>query len=213
MAPTVVQTVRFRISLRGGVWVAPQAPAVLTQQGSETLIPTKSTRAHPKARRIIGREKTEAARPGWGLTSTNGYARLWCEPTRCGVWLAHDVHITYELPGDELPVVGTELEGLLLDAQRMRELLSALRGWLVQPLYALRATPFELYVDLGRQGHGSLKLDFGPRDDVITGAGSTACLLGIEASAFSAQLAFATDPTSLGMLAAGLERALLEPTL
>lgn len=189
------------------------ARVVLTERESETSTPRKSTHGRPRACHTgVGDVTMEGARTGWTLTSTNGYTRLRCEPEyglRGGVWLAHDLRVSYELPSDDLITLSLERDCLSLDSGRMGELLSALRRWLEQPLDALKAAPFEHSVDLGRAPHQSLRLDFGPHHDVILGPGATGCLLELRAE-FSAQLVFATDPTSLDTLADGLALVLLE---
>lgn len=143
--------------------------------------------------------------------STSGYARLWCEPAHGSdgaVSLQHDVQVRYDLPGHELPAARTEIARLLLSSDRIGDLVPPLQHWLAQPLNALLTDPFQHSIDLSQERSQSLRLDFGPRNDVVAGAGGICCLVELRANAFSTSLVLATDPTCLGMLADGLGAAL-----
>lgn len=144
----------------------------------------------------------------WSLTSTNGYARLSCTPeSEGGLSLLHDVRLDYCLPG-ELARATLTVPRLALSKEGLRALLVALRSWLGQPLDALRVESFVHSCDLGDGSTESLKLEFGPREDVITGVGAIGCLVEIRSSALRSSLSFRTDATCLELLAEALEHVL-----
>ena len=143
----------------------------------------------------------------WYLSSTSGYARLFCElRTVDGTALIHDVRLEYRPPGDEHVRAAAVVRELTLSREKLIELVAELRSWLGQPLDVVGAQRFEHSANVAENPAESLTLELGPREDVIRGRGGVGCRIEVRSSALRSSLIFPTDPTCLGIMADGVER-------
>jgi len=147
--------------------------------------------------------------PEWCLSSTNGHARLsGALESNLGESLVHDVRLEYYLAVDEPAATIVSVPQLTLSRKGMGELVSALGAWLALPLDGLRNGSFHHEAELADSPAESLILKFGPRDDLIIGAGQVGCLIELRNSSLRSCLPVVTDPTCLRILADGLDRVL-----
>jgi hypothetical protein len=101
-----------------------------------------------------------------------------------------------------------EMPDVILDVRNLRDLVAELQSWLAQPLKALAADTLEYSVDLALEPSEYFLLRFGRRADLISAPGGVGCLVELRRNAFSAELAFVTDPTCLQVFADELQKLL-----
>jgi hypothetical protein len=90
---------------------------------------------------------------------------------------------------------------LAISRSRLREFLSIVDSFVSQPLDDLRSQRFSHTVELAENSSDALRLEFGPRPDVITGTNGIGCTVEIGSSSFAARVSFRTDLTCLQSLA------------
>jgi len=122
--------------------------------------------------------------------------------------LIHSVRLDYSVPGEDLAAPTVVMPRLALSRRQLRELLSALRLWLDQPLDALLLRTFHYKADLIDGPAESLIVNFGRHEGLLIGGGQVGCLVELRYSALKTSLPLVTDPTCLEILADGLERVL-----
>jgi hypothetical protein len=117
------------------------------------------------------------------------------------------VGLEYGLPEDPEPA-SLDVPAMALDQAELRSLEEALRSWLAQSLGALALDTLTYATDLASDPGQHLRIELGPREDLITAVGGLGCLVEVAYNKLRATIVFATDVTSLQLLADDLKRVL-----
>lgn len=140
----------------------------------------------------------DASAPVWSLRATRGTAAV-AAYAQTGESYGSVVRISEDRSLSEEASWTTEFVGVRISPSTVQ----ALGTWAQRESKelwargALSVAEFELLAG----GADSLHLQFGPRTDLILGAGQTACLVTARCAGSAARLVFATDITCLEQLA------------
>ena len=96
------------------------------------------------------------------------------------------------------------LSQLLMSEKELRRLYVGLTNWLEEPTRGMTHTPLNLSLELCDPDQQSLKIEFGPRDEIIQTGNSTACTLSYRASHLTGESYFAVDQESVRTFTDGL---------
>lgn len=96
------------------------------------------------------------------------------------------------------------LSQLLMGERELRRLYVGLTNWLEEPTRGMTHTPLNLSLELCDPEQQSLKIEFGPRDEIIQGHDTTACTLRYRASHLAGESYFAVNGDSVRTFADGL---------
>ena len=115
--------------------------------------------------------------------------------------------LEYCLPEDPEPA-SVEVPAMSLDQAALRSLAEALRSWLAQSLGALALDTLTYATELASEPGQHLRIELGQREGLITAVGGIGCRVDVAYSKLRTTIEFATDVTSLQLLADDLKSAL-----
>lgn len=150
---------------------------------------------------------------GWGMSTWRARSRVEIDETNyflvelmitCKHWnrvqLAQHSFAAME-KAKEYSVI---LSQLLMGERALRSLYVGLSDWLDEPTRGMTHTPLNLSLELCDADQQSLRIEFGPRDEIIQGRDTTACTLSYRASHLTGESYFAVDQASVRAFADGL---------
>lgn len=154
-----------------------------------------------------------ASNDGWGLTTWRVRSQIEIDEAKyflvelmitCKHWNRVQLAMHSFAAMEKAKEYSVILSQLLMPVTQVRKLYVGITEWLDHPARELTHMPLNLALEMCEVEQQSLKIEFGPRDEIIQARDTMACTLSYQASHLTGESYFAVDQASIRGLADGL---------